>query len=178
MTHLHRYVCACLLLSPLAAQAQEPCQIQLDQANLDYGQLQLPTGSTVANFQQLHALEQRHIRVRVHCPQPSPLALDLVGVSQDGRLKFADTGHIRLQAQDASVDGAGVDLANLDNAAPGQRVLEVKPGQRIVPSRDGQAVQGSDWSLTLQVAPSLPLGELRSVQDTLLEGTLTLAVPG
>ncbi|WP_249672314.1 hypothetical protein [Pseudomonas abieticivorans] len=174
MNKLRIHLCAGLMLAPFAALAGEPCQIQLDQPHLDYGTLQLPPGATMDRFSQAHALEPRYVRLRVFCGQPAPLAMVLAGASQDGQLKFATSGHVRLQLQDASVDGLPVALASQNTTSPAQQTLEVRPGQRILPFRAGIPVEGSDWSMSLKIMPSLPLGELRSRDQTPVEATLTL----
>ncbi|WAH60137.1 hypothetical protein LZ023_11595 [Pseudomonas silvicola] len=163
-----------LAFAALGSQAAEPCHLQLDHAQLDYGQLQLPAGTTLDRFSQAHSLATRKVRVQVSCPQPSPLAIDLLGASEGGLARFADAGQLNLRLLEAMVDGRAVDLANVDQGGTGLRELDVRPGQRIVPVSAGQALAGSEWTMSLQVTPALPLGELRRADETLLQGSLTL----
>jgi|GEM_PF-5633031 len=174
MNRLNLALGLALACAAAGTQAAEPCRIALDQPELDYGVLQLPTGSRLDSFQQPHALPVRNVRVRISCPAPGPLAVDLTGASEGGQARFADAGHLRLQFAQATVDGAVVDLANLNQGPTGQRELDVQPGQRIVPVNAGQPVQGSEWAMNLLVTPSLPLGELRRADETLLQGSLAL----
>ncbi|MFK8332858.1 DUF1120 domain-containing protein [Pseudomonas sp. BJa5] len=145
-----------LLASPLTAMAAD-CQLQLGPAPIDYGivdRSRLEPGSPGL------PLARKTAQLTLNCASSEDLSLFFAASALDNqRFELAASGHYRLQASQALVDGERVELARLDHpgATPGPAMatLDWQPHAGIVPLKAGKPVQGRSLSLTLAVEGEL-----------------------
>ena len=147
-----RSLCMWLLLGIAGtAQALEECQLNVSEAQVDFGLM-----SRLAQHDGApeRLLGERRLSVNVNCPQAGDLSLfyrALAATPQ--RLQFTEHGSYAIEVGNAVLDGRAVELGLL--TAAGQppvmsaTVLEWRPGHGIAPIEQGAVLMGNTLSLQL-----------------------------
>ncbi|WP_371359684.1 DUF1120 domain-containing protein [Pseudomonas sp. KT_2_4] len=147
-----RSLCMWLLLGIAGtAQALEECQLNVSEAQVDFGLMnRLAQHDGVPE----RLLGERRLSVNVNCPQAEDLSLfyrALAATPQ--RLQFTEHGSYAIEVGNAVLDGRAVELGLL--TAAGQppvmsaTVLEWRPGHGIAPIEQGAVLMGKTLSLQL-----------------------------
>lgn len=148
------------LLYPLAlllsanAWGVEDCQLNLSQAELDFGLMNRAVALVPAPER---LLGERRISLTLNCPQPTDLSLfyRAPGAS-DERFRFTERGSYALRVSEAVLDGQAVELGQIagQGQAPsgGSAQLAWQPDHGLVPMRGGVAVMGRNLSLQIDAS--------------------------
>ena len=147
-----RSLCMWLLLGIAGtAQALEECQLNVSEAQVDFGLMNRLAQHDGAPER---LLGERRLSVNVNCPQAGDLSLfyrALAATPQ--RLQFTEHGSYAIEVGNAVLDGRAVELGLL--TAAGQppvmsaTVLEWRPGHGIAPIEQGAVLMGKTLSLQL-----------------------------
>lgn len=147
-----RSLCMWLLLGIAStAQALEECQLNVSEAQVDFGLMNRLAQHDGAPER---LLGERRLSVNVNCPQAEDLSLfyrALAATPQ--RLQFTEHGSYAIEVGNAVLDGRAVELGLL--TAAGQppvmsaTVLEWRPGHGIAPIEQGAVLMGKTLSLQL-----------------------------
>ncbi|WP_419722424.1 DUF1120 domain-containing protein [Pseudomonas paracarnis] len=147
-----RSLCMWLLLGIAGtAQALEECQLNVSEAQVDFGLMNRIAQHDGAPER---LLGERRLSVNVNCPQAEDLSLfyrALAATPQ--RLQFTEHGSYAIEVGNAVLDGRAVELGLL--TAAGQppvmsaTVLEWRPGHGIAPIEQGAVLMGKTLSLQL-----------------------------
>lgn len=147
-----RSLCMWLLLGIAGtAQALEECQLNVSEAQVDFGLMNRLAQHDGAPER---LLGERRLSVNVNCPQAEDLSLfyrALAATPQ--RLQFTEHGSYAIEVGNAVLDGRAVELGLL--TAAGQppvmsaTVLEWRPGHGIAPIEQGAVLMGKTLSLQL-----------------------------
>ena len=147
-----RSLCMWLLLGIAGtAQALEECQLNVSEAQVDFGLMNRLAQHDGAPER---LLGERRLSVNVNCPQAEDLSLfyrALAATPQ--RLQFTEHGSYAIEVGNAVLDGRAVELGLL--TAAGQppvmsaTVLEWRPGHGIAPIEQGAVLTGKTLSLQL-----------------------------
>lgn len=147
-----RSLCMWLLLGIAGtAQALEECQLNVSEAQVDFG---LMSRFAQHDGAPERLLGERRLSVNVNCPQAEDLSLfyrALAATPQ--RLQFTEHGSYAIEVGNAVLDGRAVELGLL--TAAGQppvmsaTVLEWRPGHGIAPIEQGAVLMGKTLSLQL-----------------------------
>ena len=147
-----RSLCMWLLLGIAGtAQALEECQLNVSEAQVDFGLMNRLAQHDGAPER---LLGERRLSVNVNCPQAEDLSLfyrALAATPQ--RLQFTEHGSYAIEVGNAVLDGRAVELGLL--TAAGQppvmsaTVLEWRPGHGIAPIEQGAVLIGKTLSLQL-----------------------------
>ena len=147
-----RSLCMWLLLGIAGtAQALEECQLNVSEAQVDFGLMNRLAQHDGAPER---LLGERRLSVNVNCPQAGDLSLfyrALAATPQ--RLQFTEHGSYAIEVGNAVLDGRAVELGLL--TAAGQppvmsaTVLEWRPGHGIAPIEQGAVLMGKSLSLQL-----------------------------
>ena len=147
-----RSLCMWLLLGIAGtAQALEECQLNVSEAQVDFGLMNRLAQHDGAPER---LLGERRLSVNVNCPQAEDLSLfyrALAATPQ--RLQFTEHGSYAIEVGNAVLDGRAVELGLL--TAAGQppvmsaTVLEWRPGHGIAPIEQGAVLMGKSLSLQL-----------------------------
>ncbi|VVO92958.1 MULTISPECIES: DUF1120 domain-containing protein [unclassified Pseudomonas] len=147
-----RSLCMWLLLGIAGtAQALEECQLNVSEAQVDFGLMNRLAQHDGAPER---LLGERRLSVNVNCPQAGDLSLfyrALAATPQ--RLQFTEHGSYAIEVGNAVLDGRAVELGLL--TAAGQppvmsaTVLEWRPGHGIAPIEQGAVLIGKTLSLQL-----------------------------
>lgn len=147
-----RSLCMWLLLGIAGtAQALEECQLNVSEAQVDFGLMNRLAQHDGAPER---LLGERRLNVNVNCPQAEDLSLfyrALAATPQ--RLQFTEHGSYAIEVGNAVLDGRAVELGLL--TAAGQppvmsaTVLEWRPGHGIAPIEQGAVLMGKTLSLQL-----------------------------
>lgn len=147
-----RPLCMWLLLGIAGtAQALEECQLNVSEAQVDFGLMNRLAQHDGAPER---LLGERRLSVNVNCPQAGDLSLfyrALAATPQ--RLQFTEHGSYAIEVGNAVLDGRAVELGLL--TAAGQppvmsaTVLEWRPGHGIAPIEQGAVLMGKTLSLQL-----------------------------
>ncbi|MBJ2317779.1 hypothetical protein C1X27_01090 [Pseudomonas sp. MPR-AND1B] len=133
------------------AQALEECQLNVSEAQVDFGLMNRLAQHDGAPER---LLGERRLSVNVNCPQAGDLSLfyrALAATPQ--RLQFTEHGSYAIEVGNAVLDGRAVELGLL--TAAGQppvmsaTVLEWRPGHGIAPIEQGAVLIGKTLSLQL-----------------------------
>ncbi|XJP80744.1 DUF1120 domain-containing protein [Pseudomonas sp. B16120] len=133
------------------AQALEECQLNVSEAQVDFGLMNRLAQHDGAPER---LLGERRLSVNVNCPQAEDLSLfyrALAATPQ--RLQFTEHGSYAIEVGNAVLDGRSVELGLL--TAAGQppvmsaTVLEWRPGHGIAPIEQGAVLMGKTLSLQL-----------------------------
>lgn len=167
-----------LFVLPLSAMAAE-CRLQVSPDPLDYGTLdrsRLEAGSPGL------ALAKKTAQLSMSCNDPADLSLfySANGLDKE-RFALAGSGHYRLQASDAFVDGVRVDLARLDQPgavpAPANAHLNWQPRSGIIPVAAGKPLKGRNLNLTLVLEGELDAQAFAVRESTQFRSTGQLHAP-
>lgn len=147
-----RSLCMWLLLGIAGtAQALEECQLNVSEAQVDFGLM-----SRLAQHDGApeRLLGERRLSVNVNCPQAEDLSLFYRALATTPqRLQFTEHGSYAIEVGNAVLDGRAVELGLL--TAAGQppvmsaTVLEWRPGHGIAPIEQGAVLMGKSLSLQL-----------------------------
>lgn len=148
------------LLHPLAlllsthAWGVEDCQLNLSQAELDFGLMNRAVALVPAPER---LLGERRISLTLNCPQPTDLNLfyRAPGAS-DERFRFTERGSYALRVSEAVLDGQAVELGRIAGQGQAPSVVSAQlawqPGHGLVPMRGGVAVLGRNLSLQIDAS--------------------------
>jgi hypothetical protein len=148
------------LLHPLAlllsthAWGVEDCQLNLSQAELDFGLTNRAVALVPAPER---LLGERRISLTLNCPQPTDLNLfyRAPGAS-DERFRFTERGSYALRVSEAVLDGQAVELGRIAGQGQAPSVVSAQlawqPGHGLVPMRGGVAVLGRNLSLQIDAS--------------------------
>lgn len=142
-----------VLLNSTAWGAEE-CQLNLSQAQLDFGLMNRAVALAPAPER---LLGERRLSLTLNCPQPTDMSLFYrgLGAGQE-RFRFTERGSYGLRVSAAVLDGQAVELGLIAGQGQPPSVvssqLSWQPGHGIVPMRAGVALAGR--SLSLQVDAS------------------------
>ncbi|WLH80342.1 DUF1120 domain-containing protein [Pseudomonas sp. FP2335] len=142
------------LLTSAGAWGADECQLNLSQAELDFGLMNRATAVTPAAERWLG---ERQISLTLNCPHPSDLSLFYRGPGAGPeRFRFTERGTYGLRVSDAVLDGQAVELGQI--AGPGQAPsttgaqLPWPPDHGVVPMRGGVVVTGRNLSLQIDAS--------------------------
>lgn len=142
------------LLTSAGAWGADECQLNLSQAELDFGLMNRATAVTPAAERWLG---ERRISLTLNCPHPSDLSLFYRGPGAGPeRFRFTERGTYGLRVSDAVLDGQAVELGQI--AGPGQAPsttgaqLPWPPDHGVVPMRGGVVVTGRNLSLQIDAS--------------------------
>ena len=142
------------LLTSAGAWGADECQLNLSQAELDFGLMNRATAVTPAAERWLG---ERRISLTLNCPHPSDLSLFYRGPGAGHeRFRFTERGTYGLRVSDAVLDGQAVELGQI--AGPGQAPsttgaqLPWPPDHGVVPMRGGVVVTGRNLSLQIDAS--------------------------
>lgn len=142
------------LVMSAGAWGADECQLNLSQAELDFGLMNRATALAPAPERWLG---ERRISLTLNCPHPSDLSLFYRGPGAGPeRFRFTERGTYGLRVSDAVLDGQAVELGQI--AGPGQAPsttgaqLPWPPDHGVVPMRGGVVVTGRNLSLQIDVS--------------------------
>ncbi|MFL1546962.1 DUF1120 domain-containing protein [Pseudomonas sp. O39] len=142
-----------VLLSSGAWGAEE-CQLNLSQAQLDFGLMNRAVALVPAPER---LLGERRISLTLNCPQPTDMSVFYRGLGAGlERFRFTELGSYGLRISEAVLDGQAVDLGLI--AGQGQPPATVsaqlpwQPDHGIVPMRAGVAVSGRNLSVQIDAS--------------------------
>ena len=173
--------CALLILSAAlltARQARaESCDIHLSQAKLDFGKQTSPEHRSAHDGQRQQAIGTRYVTLNVVCAVSTRLMLGLRGEGVAEQFRFAGQGQLQVLLSGALLDGQAVELTVL--ASPEEvpstsaAAVQAAPGNLIVPVSGGRVVEGTLWSMQVEVTPSVPLEAFSTRDRKTLEGQVS-----
>lgn len=166
-----------LLSAPALAQE---CQIDLSEAQIDYGRVIPPGSNNRINAGSVHELGNRLISLTARCPKASKLVLRLQGTTVGSQFKFAEKGLMSITLSNALLDGRSVDLAQVKSAGATagsySPSVVVVPGEVIIPVSGGLPALGAVLSVQVEIRPQVPVSELRTRDTKNLEGNLSFQI--
>jgi hypothetical protein len=154
---------------PVAAARDAPCDIVLSTTSVDYGRLTRATLAVEASG--LLGLPARTVGIHVRCPEPRDMTIFFRGTpaGADG-FRFTDTGRFTLHLHDAFVDGAPVDLGQVDRqgGVPTRTGASLSwlPDQGLTPVKRGQTVMGREFSAQMEILAQVDERSLAVVDAT------------
>jgi hypothetical protein len=146
------------LFAPLAAPATSAqvgaCDVQLSATQVDYGRLSRAT--LALSTDGLLELPVRTVGLQVRCTELRDMSVFFRGVPVDGKgFRLTEKGHFTLRLRDGRLDGAPVELAQVDRGAgaPGPISASVPwlPDQGLAPVKKGQIAMGREFSARLEI---------------------------
>lgn len=136
------------------AWAADECQLNLSQAQLDFGLMNRAVARGPAPER---LLGERRISLTLNCPQPTDMSVFYRGLGAGPeRFRFTERGSYGLRVSEAVLDGQAVELGLI--AGQGQPPAAVsaqlawRPDHGIVPMRAGVAVSGRNLSLQIDAS--------------------------
>lgn len=151
MSAKHLLYALSLVLLSSAAWGAEECQLNLSQAQLDFGLMNRSVPFTLAPER---LLGERRLSLTLNCPQPTDMSVFYRGLGAGPeRFRFTEHGSYRLRVSDAVLDGQAVELGLI--AGQGQppstisTQLAWQASHGIVPMRAGVVVTGRNLSLQI-----------------------------
>ncbi|WP_242171480.1 MULTISPECIES: DUF1120 domain-containing protein [unclassified Pseudomonas] len=136
------------------AWAADECQLNLSQAQLDFGLMNRAVALAPAPER---LLGERRISLTLNCPQPTDMSVFYRGLGAGAeRFRFSERGSYGLRVSEAVLDGQAVELGLI--AGQGQPPATVsaqlawQPDHGIVPMRAGVAVSGRNLSLQIDAS--------------------------
>lgn len=144
------------LLGSAAAHAE--CQIQLSEAQVNYGtvtrgELISRPGNNL-NAGELRSGDDRALDVTVNCDRPTPLSLQFVGPAKEGdSYRFGARGRATLVLHDVWIDDRQVAIA--DNGQHAQQ-MAFRPGSSLNFLKDGVPAVGSSLRGRVTVTTWMP----------------------
>lgn len=108
MSAKHLLYALSLVLLSSAAWGAEECQLNLSQAQLDFGLMNRSVPFTLAPER---LLGERRLSLTLNCPQPTDMSVFYRGLGAGPeRFRFTEHGSYRLRVSDAVLDGQAVEL--------------------------------------------------------------------
>lgn len=147
------YPLSLLLLGSQAWAAQE-CQLNLSQAQLDFGLMNRAVPLLAATER---LLGERRLSLTLNCPQPTDMSLFYRSLGADTeRFRFTEHGSYGLRVSEALLDGQPVELGLIAGQGQAPAIvgtqLAWQPGHGLVPIRGGVAVTGHNLSLQIDAS--------------------------
>ncbi|MGX5796842.1 DUF1120 domain-containing protein [Pseudomonas sp. ArH3a] len=143
-----------LVLLSASAWGAEECQLNLSQAQLDFGLMNRAVALAPAPER---LLGERRISLTLNCPQPTDLGVFYRGLGAGPeRFLFTERGSYGLRVSEAVLDGQAVELGLI--AGQGQppsavsAQLHWQPDHGLVPMRGGVAVTGRNLSMQINAS--------------------------
>lgn len=176
-----RAACALLMFSAALLTARqvraESCDIHLSQAQLNFGKQSSPEHRSAHDGQRQQAIGTRYVTLNVVCVASTRLMLGLRGESLGEQFRFAEQGQLQVRLSGALLDGQAVELAVLtspeDVPNTSAAAVQAAPGNLIVPVSGGRVVEGTLWSMQVEVSPSVPLEAFSTRDRKALEGQVS-----
>lgn len=142
------------LLLSANAWGMEDCQLNLSQAELDFGLMNRAVALVPAPER---LLGERRISLTLNCPQPTDLSLFYRGPGAGAeRFRFTERGSYALRVSEAVLDGQAVELGRIagQGQAPsrGSAQMAWQPDHGLSPMRGGVAVMGRNLSLQIDAS--------------------------
>lgn len=152
------------------ASTRAGCQISVGQGVVDYGSF--TAGELTLLEGHRYVLQPRTVPLTIHCPTPHPLALRMSAPTRDdGAVRFAQTGELRVVLSQARIDGQDTRLVNLDTPHGAQTHVAMRPSDVVV-TEHGRS--GRTFTAQIDLAPEVGDTDVR-VQD-LTEWSTTLRI--
>jgi len=150
--------------TPAAFAQDRPCDVTLGTNQIDYGRLSRATlpADAYGGF----SLPTRTVALHVRCSEPRDMVVFFRGLAAAAEdFRFTGQGRFALHLRDGVLDGARVDLAQVDHQAgvPGEvgRALAWRPGQGLAPWAGGSVARGRDFSALMVIEATVDEGALR-----------------
>ncbi|MGU3309461.1 DUF1120 domain-containing protein [Pseudomonas sp. M5A4_2d] len=142
-----------VLLSSGAWGAEE-CQLNLSQAQLDFGLMNRAVALVPAPER---LLGERRISLTLNCPQPTDMSVFYRGLGAGPeRFRFTERGSYGLRISDAVLDGQAVELGLIAGQGQSPSAISAQlpwqPDHGIVPMRGGVAVLGRNLSVQIDAS--------------------------
>lgn len=136
------------------AWAADECQLNLSQAQLDFGLMNRAIALAPAPER---LLGERRISLTLNCPQPTDMSLFYRGLGAGPeRFRFTERGSYGLRISEAVLDGQAVELGLIAGQGQPPSVvgaqLPWQPDHGIVPMRSGVAIIGRNLSLQIDAS--------------------------